>query len=291
MFKEATVYSPAIIEDGGGVSVVFSSDHPGYYDAEYQAHRAAIAEAALRFRPGNRVPDIPYTEAEHAIWRVVSAELAEKHRQHACRQYLIGRNLLPLPSDRLPQLSEVSTAVNRLTGFTFTPAAGLVEQEDFYGSLADQRFQATQYIRHSSFPRFSPEPDMIHEVVGHGTHLANQRLADLYRLVGETVRRLETRAAISLVSRVFWFAFEYGLVLEDGVTKVCGASLLSSCGELEQYQQADIRPMDIAAMACQKYLVQEFQPVLFRAESFSHFEDFLAGFLATIDDGSSLVTA
>ncbi|MGW2326979.1 phenylalanine 4-monooxygenase [Streptomyces sp. NPDC001700] len=291
MFKEATVYAPVVTNDQGRVSVIFSADHPGYRDEEYQKHRARIADAALGYRLGEPVPEISYTPADDETWRVVSAELQRKHRQHACRQFLIGRNLLPFPSDRLPQLGEVSAAVRRLTGFTFSPAAGLVEQEDFYGSLADRRFQATQYIRHSSFPRFSPEPDMIHEVVGHGTHLANQRLADLYQLFGETVRRLETREAISLISRVFWFTFEYGLVLEDGVTKVCGASLLSSCGELEKYHQADIRPLDVVAMASQKYLIQQFQPVLFRADSFSHFEDFLCGFLTTLQDDSPLVAA
>lgn len=291
MFKEATVYAPVVANDSGRVSVIFSADHPGYHDAAYGEHRARIADAALRYRPGDPVPEIPYTPAEHETWRSVSAELAEKHREHACREFLVGRELLPLPTERLPQLGDVAAALQKLTGFTLSPAAGLVEQRDFYGSLADRRFQATQYIRHSSFPRFSPEPDMIHEVVGHGTHLANQRLADLYRLVGTTVRRLETREAISAISRVFWFTFEYGLVLEDRAIKVCGASLLSSCGELEQYRQAEIRPLDAAAMASQKYLVQQFQPVLFCADSFSHLEDFLHTFLTTMEDDSPLLAA
>jgi phenylalanine-4-hydroxylase len=93
------------------------------------------------------------------------------------------------------------------------------------------------------------------------------------------------------VSRVFWFTIEYGLVMEDGRTKACGASLLSSGAELDYFLDAEIRPFDVAAMGRQKYLVEEYQPVLFRAESFNHFEDFLSTFLTTIDDDSALVAA
>jgi len=291
MFKEATLYSPVIKNENGHVSVIFAEGHPGFRDTPYQEHRARIAESALRYTPGEPAPDIAYTEAEHETWRTVSAELAGKHREHACREFLEAAELISLRHDRLPQLSEVSERVGPLTGFTFTPAAGLVAQRDFYGSLAERRFQATQYIRHPSLPRFSPEPDMIHEVVGHGTHLSSHRWGALYELLGRTVRRLESDDAVSLVSRVFWFTIEYGLVLEGGRTKVCGASLLSSCGELEYFLGAQIRPFDVAAMGQQKYLVEKYQPVLFRAESFQHFEDFLSDFLTSVDDDSALVPA
>jgi phenylalanine-4-hydroxylase len=291
MTQEATLYSPVIANDQGVVSLIFSEDHPGHQDESYQSHRARIAKAALEYRPGDQVPEIEYTEAEHAIWRSLHAELTEKHRRYASREFLAGAEQLALPSDRLPQLREVSERVSRVTGFTFSPAAGLVDQEDFYGSLADSRFQATQYIRHTSMPRFSPEPDMIHEVVGHGTHLSVDRWAAIYRTLGGAVRRLTTPEAISLVSRVFWFTLEYGLVLEQGEIKACGASLLSSCGELEQFHHAEIRPIDLAEISGQRYLVEKYQPVLFLAESFSHLEDFLGDFLENVTDESPLVLA
>ena len=36
---------------------------------------------------------------------------------------------------------------------------------EFYGALADRQFWSTQYIRHHSVPLYTPEPDVIHEVV------------------------------------------------------------------------------------------------------------------------------
>jgi phenylalanine-4-hydroxylase len=288
MSKKATLYSPVISEERGVVSIAFSEDHPGHQDGRYQAHRTKIAEAALRHLPGTPISDIAYTEEEHAIWRVVSKELSEMHQRYACEEFLAGHERLALPTDRLPQLAEASAAIERETGFVFSPAAGLVDARDFYGSLADRRFQATQYIRHPSMPRFSPEPDMIHEVVGHGSHLSNKRLADLYQLLGQSVRRLESHEAVGVVSSLFWFVLECGLVREDGKIKAFGASLLSSCAELEQFHNATIRPLDVTAIARQPYPVEKCQPVLFFGDSFAHLEDFLGTSLATVTDESFL---
>jgi phenylalanine-4-hydroxylase len=284
MLQEATLYSPAITTEGGRTVVVFTPDHAGYSDPAYQERRAMIADVALGFRPGIPVPEVAYTAREDELWRVVVGELVAKHEQYACAEFRHGSQLLALSADRVPQLGDVAARLRGLTGFTFTPAAGLVAVQDFYGSLADRRFQATQYIRHASMPRFSPEPDMLHEVIGHGNALANDRFADLYELFGRTVRRLETSDAISVVSSVFWFAMEYGTVREHDGIKAVGASLLSSCAELDRFQHKQIEPLDAAVMARQGYHVDTYQPVLFCAESFDHLEDYLGEFLSTVKD-------
>ncbi|NBE79821.1 phenylalanine 4-monooxygenase [Micromonospora rubida] len=287
MFKEATLYSPVIRTENGHVSVLFAEEHPGRHDEAYQRHRARIAKLALDHVPGQPVPDVRYTDEEHELWRLVGAELREKHQRYACREFLDGVRRLDLPTDRLPQLGEASARLTELTGFRFRPAAGIVEMRDFYGSLADGLFQATQYIRHCSMPRFSPEPDMIHEVVGHGSALANDRLAGIYLRVGEAARRAENRESLAALSRVFWFALEYGLVREDGEIRACGASLLSSVGELEQFREAaDIRPLDAAEMSALTYRVEDYQPVLFCADSFDDLEAFLDGFLDEVRCGA-----
>jgi phenylalanine-4-hydroxylase len=125
---------------------------------------------------------------------------------------------------------------------------------------------------------------MIHEIVGHGSALANARLARIYEAFGEAVRRLTSREAVEDVSKVFWFAMEYGVIYEDGELKACGASLLSSCGELETFREAVVVPLSLAEMLGQSYAVDRFQPVLFCAESFEDFERFLSGYLDGVRD-------
>ncbi len=281
MPQEATLYSPVIKGDGSSACVIFAKEHPGFDDPAYQEHRNRIAQIALGYVPGQPIPDVEYTKDEHELWQLIGSELREKHQRNACGEFLRGASSLDLPMLRLPQLNEVSVRLQRLSGFRFTPAAGLVDMRQFYQSLAEPRFQATQYIRHNSLPRFSPEPDMIHEIIGHGSALANSRLASLYRLFGQTAGRFQSREALSIVSRIFWFTMEYGLVREDGEVRVLGASLLSSCGEIDQFREAEIKPLDLAVMVHQEYQVEKYQPVLFCADSFEH----LAGFLTSVLTG------
>jgi hypothetical protein len=164
------------------------------------------------------------------------------------------------------------------------PAAGLVELAQFYGSLADGVFHSTQYVRHHSVPLYTPEPDVLHEVFGHGNCLAHDRFAALYRAAGDAVRRVETEDALEFISKVFWFSLEFGVVREGGEVRTYGAGLLSSYGEIQQIAQADLRPLDIARMGVQTYDITHYQPILFCGDGFGEVEDVVGSFFTDVDD-------
>ncbi|HLU27098.1 MAG TPA: hypothetical protein VKZ65_01585, partial [Glycomyces sp.] len=147
MFEEGQYFAPVNTDADGTVVVELGENHPGFADAEYRERRNAIAGLAMEWEPGRPMPEISYTDTEHEIWRLASAELAIKHRALAAHEYLKGAERLGLPPDRIPQLAEVSEALEPLTGFSYLPAAGLVPLREFYGVLAEGRFHATQYIR------------------------------------------------------------------------------------------------------------------------------------------------
>jgi phenylalanine-4-hydroxylase len=283
VLDEATLYAP-VVAAGDAVRVALPDDHPGVHDADYRARRDAIAALALSWRPGDPVPDAPYTEQEHAVWARVSGELAVLHQRLACRPAREGAARLALPTDRIPQLREVTGALVPWTGFTYLPAAGLVPLREFYGSLADRRFWSTQYIRHHSVPLYTPEPDVVHEVVGHATTLASEEYAALYVAAGQAARRVESDAALEFVSRVFWFSLEFGVVAEDHGWTAYGAGLLSSYGEIQAFRSAEIRPLDITAMGTLDYDITRYQPVLFGGRSWAQVEDVVGGFFAAVDD-------
>jgi phenylalanine-4-hydroxylase len=287
MFEEAQLYSPVTTDADGTVTVHLAEDHPGVADAEYRARRNTIAGAALAWEAGPPtapVPRIDYTEDEQAVWRTVCRELAPKHERYACRAFRDAVPALGLPQDRIPQLDEVSASLAGLTGFRYVPAAGIVPLEDFYGSLADRSFHSTQYIRHHAAPLYTPEPDLVHEVIGHGHLLADRQLAEVNRLAGEAARRVRTPAGLQAVADVFWFTIEFGLVWEDGELRAYGAGLLSSYGEIEEFRAADVRPLDFAAMATVDYDITHYQPILFAAESMDHLVAEVGGFFAACDD-------
>jgi phenylalanine-4-hydroxylase len=286
MFEEAQYFAPIAAQEDGSVVVELSASHPGVADPVYRARRNAIAGLAVNYRPGTPIPTAEYTEQEHEVWAVVARELAIKHEKYATGEYLEGAARLGLPGERIPQLEEVSRLLEPLTGFRYLPAAGLVPLRDFYGVLADGLFHSTQYIRHHSVPLYTPEPDVVHEVLGHANALANSRYAALYRLAGQAARRVETEAALEFVSKVFWFTLEFGVMREAGELKAYGAGILSSYGEIEEFRGMDIRPLDLSAMGTTHYDITKYQDVLFRADSLQHLEEVVGDFWDTCDDDS-----
>jgi phenylalanine-4-hydroxylase len=284
MFEEAQLYSPVTTGDDGKVTVHLGKDHPGFNDPVYRERRNAIAANALEWRPGTPVPHVDYTDTEHEIWRTVCRELHVKHEKYACREFLVAKEALGLPEDRIPQLDEVTEKVRPLTGWEYHPAPGLVPLREFYGALADRVFHSTQYVRHQSEPLYTPEPDIIHEVIGHGNLLASPRFAEVKRLAGVAARRVETEEALQFIADVFWFTLEFGVLREDGELRAYGAGILSSYGEIEEFRHMEIRPLDFAEMGTIDYDITKYQPVLYCAESMDHFEEAVGGFFAAADD-------
>jgi phenylalanine-4-hydroxylase len=248
--------------------VQLDPDHPGFRDEEYRARRNAIARIATTYRPGTPIPDAPYTPEEHRLWRVIRDAVDPQHHRHACDEYLQCIRQMELPRDRIPQLSEVSARVQGISGFRLEPVAGLVAPRVFLESLANGVFLSTQYIRHHSRPLYTPEPDVVHEVLGHAVTLASPRLAELNRLVGEVVKRTADAAALDRLAHVYWFTIEFGVVRQAGAVKAYGTGLLSSAGELEEMRRAELRPLDLGAAARQYYDPTNYQPILFCGDSF-----------------------
>lgn len=266
-------------------------DHPGVHDPGYRRRRAAIAAVGAGHVAGDPIPDVEYAPEEDAVWATVSRELADKHRRLACAEYLRGAAALTLPRERVPQLREVDERVAALTGFRILPVPGLVPSRAFYGALAARTFLSTQYIRHHSVPFYTPEPDIIHEIIGHANMLASPVFADLYEAAGQASLRATSDEALDFFSKVFWFTLEFGVVIEDGELRTYGAGLLSSYGEIDAFRDADIRQWDIRAMGTTDYDITQYQPVLYAAPSFDFMVRELGAFFRGFDDRSALLAA
>ncbi|WP_194292844.1 phenylalanine 4-monooxygenase [Streptomyces smaragdinus] len=264
-----------------------ASEHPGFADPAYLRRRQAIAASARGHRVGDPSPPVAYSSAEHQTWRRVHRVVWSTQAEHACRAVLQAREQAPIPADRIPQHTEVGARLRALTGFDFTLAGGPVANKRFLGAMARGYFHAVQFVRHPAMPMFTPEPDVIHDVLGHGIHLSHSQFADIYRLIGQTVTRIDNPDVLQMISDAYWFTLEYGVLDEDGRPKAYGAALLSSYGEIRQLHRSTVRPLDIDAVLTTRYAISGYQPVLFAARSLEEVTDILRAFLTRLDDDSA----
>jgi phenylalanine-4-hydroxylase len=251
--------------------VALDPDHPGFRDPIYRQRRNAIAKLALDHRESSPPPFVAYTEQEHEVWRKVWDHLAPLHAARAVREWRTAADRLALDRTWVPQLAEVNE-LTRHPGIEMQPVAGLISAEGFLTALGRGVFRSTQYMRHHSMPLYTPEPDVIHELVGHATSFLAPEIVALSRGFGEVALGADPRTMQAL-ERLYWYTLEFGVALEDGELKAYGAGLLSSYGELGELtapeRRAQLQPFDPEVMARTPYDPTAYQAQLFVAPSFA----------------------
>jgi len=207
--------------------------HPGLGDAGYVQRRKELFALCRKHRLEKLGPPIiHYTAEETRIWREVSPKLDELHVQHASQIYLQAKRELAITREQIPQLRHLSERVQKETNMHLVPAEGALPYRTFYEYIANRGFPVTQFIRHGSHPEFTPEPDMIHDCLGHVPPLMNHDYAELLTLIGKAVATTTHGDHVLALKRFSWFSIEFGLIAEGPATKVFGAGILSSTGEI-----------------------------------------------------------
>lgn len=206
---------------------------PGLDDPEYMGRRRWVFRECRRHRLEDLGPPlIEYTADETKLWAEVSRQLDELHQKHACGMYLAGKRELAITSDAVPQMRHLSDKLQHKTQTHLIPAEGSLAYRTFYGYIAGRGFPVTQFLRHPSHPAFTPEPDIIHDCLGHVPAFMTRDFAEMITLIARAATTTTNGEHVLLLKRFSWFSVEFGLMEEHGETKVFGAGILSSTGEI-----------------------------------------------------------
>lgn len=227
---------------------------------------------------------IEYTPEEHTVWRLVSAALEPAWSTYVVPELQVAKDRLGLSIEQIPQLNEVTDRLRAISGFSFHSFAGLASREVFFGSLANRKFVSTQFIRDSSTPFYTDEPDIVHELIGHATLLACPELAELHQLAGTALMRVGTERAKQFISDVWWFSGEFGVIESGARIKAFGAGILSSVAEIEHLRSTVVKPLDIVDMGTLPYEIDHMQSVVFAGKSIGHTLDQVGGFFDMATD-------
>jgi phenylalanine-4-hydroxylase len=267
MKTEDAAKEPFLDLGGENELVKLDPDHPGFRDPSYRARRDAIARLALEYREGDPPPLVTYTDEEHAVWRTVWENLEPLHRSRAIREWREGAAELSLDKRAVPQLVEIDERLKR-PGMQMLPVAGLISARGFLSCLGRGVFLSTQYMRHHSRPLYTPEPDVIHELIGHATSFFDPDFVRLSQLFGQAALVADA-PTLARLERVYWYTLEFGLARERDEVKAYGAGLLSSYGELGGFEsRSKLEPFDLEKVSITPYDPTNYQKVLFVAPSF-----------------------
>lgn len=225
-----------------------------------------------------------YTDADHDTYR----RLYE--RQRALLPGLASQAFIDaLPSlgasDRIPRFEEVNERLYKATGWELVGVPGLIPEVPFFTLLANRKFPVTDWIRKPEEFEYIVEPDIFHDLFGHVPLLFNPVFADYVQRYGQGGLKAQGLGSCEMLSRLYWYTIEFGLIREAGQLRAYGAGILSSSGELAysvQSPEPQRIPLQLERTMRTRYKIDTYQQTYFVIDSFEQLFEMTAADFAPI---------
>ena len=212
-----------------------------------------------------------YTEEDFKVWKILYERQMPNLPKAASQAYLDGVKIVNFTADKIANFEDLNQILKDTTGWAVQVVPGLIDDDLFFGLLNNRRFPSSTWLRKMEQLDYLEEPDMFHDAFAHMPMLTNQDYVDfLEKLSGIALKHIDNPWAIQLLSRIYWFTIEFGLIRENGELKIYGAGILSSKGETK-FSLSDEPahyPYDVKRIMNQEYWKDKFQDKYFVIESF-----------------------
>lgn len=212
-----------------------------------------------------------YTAEHFKVWDILFTRQMQNLKTTVTEKYLEGLAKINFNEHRIPDFTETNALLEKYTGWHIQAVPGIIPDKEFFLLLNQRRFPATCWLRNYSQLNYIEEPDMFHDVFGHIPLLTDSHFCDFLLGLSEiALQHIDNPYAIELMSRIYWFTVEFGLIEENGKTRIYGAGIISSAGETEySLGPAPTRyPFDVAQVLNTPFHKDRMQDMYFVINSF-----------------------
>jgi phenylalanine-4-hydroxylase len=214
-----------------------------------------------------------YTPDDQAVWRLLFERQMAQLPGKASQAYLNGISATGFRADRIPDFDrDLNPRLQRLTGWRVCAVEGLIPNRTFFELMANRNFPATTWLRRRDQLEYLPEPDMFHDTFGHVPMLSNQAFCDFLAALSRiALRFVDHDEAIDMISRLYWYTVEFGLIQETDGLRIYGGGILSSVGETTYslYSNEPKRlPYNVDTLLRTPYIIDHFQMQYFVIDSY-----------------------
>jgi len=190
-------------------------------------------------------------------------------------------------------LLPIATEIRNIHNIAYTPAPDMIHEAAGHAPiLLDQSYR--EFVRKigemGAKALASKEKLEVFKVVRHLTIVAEdpnstpEQVKEAERLVAEARQKVKGLSEADMVSRLFWWTVEYGLIGDLSDPRIYGAGLLSSVGESQSCLADDVKKIPFSVEECIRtpYDVTKPQPQLFVCKDFDELAGAIDQFASTM---------
>ena len=172
-----------------------------------------------------------YSPAEHDRWRRLYRRQSALLADYAAPAFIDGLAALDCGT-AIPRFESASARLSALTGWQLVAVPGLIPNDIFFGHLAARRFPVCRWLRDEAELDYLVEPDVFHDFFGHIPLLTDPVFAAFVQAYGQHGLSAKGARDLELMTRLYWYMVEFGLIQTKSGLRAIGAGLVSSAGEL-----------------------------------------------------------
>jgi len=212
-----------------------------------------------------------YQPEDFLVWKTLFNRQMDTLQQVVSKTYLEGIKTVGFNENKIPDFIEVNTALKETTGWQIEVVPNICPDAKFFECSANRIFTSTCWLRTMQQLDYLEEPDMFHDVFGHMPLLSNDNYANFFADFGKiALKHIDNPYAIQLLSRIYWYTIEFGMIREDDETKIYGAGIISSYGETKNATDSSTQkiPFDVSIIIDTPYRNDIIQDKYFVIDSF-----------------------